>query len=1324
VKLINILFCISAISLSFSQSNTENDSLEYYINKQISFHNLTVEKGLSQNSVVSIAQDSTGYLWFATQDGLNKYNGTSFKYYKKQFEDVTKATYSKLGKIYIDKENTIWIITNSGNLEKYDEQVDVFKPVSNINSASTIFQDDKLNIYIGTYGKGLLKIDSKSKDTIQLFNGVHRTKTVYQFLQNKDGIIVTASNDLFIFKNNTNEYNRFTSNKNHSNVNYSTVSQLKNKMLFAGTYGNGLFYSKPNETTLSQFTNLGTYTLPTNLNIESTLVDKRNRLWIATYGQGVFILNFELNTIKNYVSQNHNPYALNYNDTLCLFQDFTGTIWIGTDGAGLSYYDEHLSKFNLLTNNQTPENINVDVVRAIYVKDNNIYIGTSGKGLSTVNLNRESYINYTRQNSNLSSNRIMSLNIIEKELWIGHQEGGLNILDSIGQISTYNNASKVKLEANAIWSIYQDSQDNIWLCTRDNGLILFDKNKGVIEKHITNNITDTTISSNNIRIITEGKNGTLWIGTDDNGLCSLNINTKQIIRYNKIADKIKSLYFNKENDILWIGTNGNGIKKFDTKTQKIETFTTDQGLPNNVIYGIIPDKKDNLWLSSNRGITKFSINQATSNIVNYDNYDGLQAFEFNTGAYFKDAKNNIYFGGLAGINWFNPKQLTFNQTKPKTVISKFEIFEKEQSITQNNAFKYNQNTVTFTFSSLHFSLPERNLYKYKLVNHDNDWIESSNINTAHYTNLLPNNYEFQVISSNYDGVWNESPATFKFTINQPWYINNTAKITYILLLIAFAYSLYKYLKWRWKIKLQLELEHAEIMRLKDLDEFKTKLYTNISHEFRTPLTLILSPTENQLAKKNITEKDKNDLNLIQRNAKRLLNLVNQLLDLARLETGNLKLNIEQDNLSILINQLAASFKYKTKEKEIDFKTNIVNIPDAWFDKDIIEKIVTNLLSNAIKYTPKKGQVLLNTSIQTNYVLITVVNNGSSIKPEDLGKLFTRFYQVNSHADGVGIGLALVKELVSLSHGTLVANTINEDQIQFTVTIPINKEAFNDIDIYETNKRATINDTTIAEIDSTKTIEKNTNKPVLLIVEDDKHIRNYIASILEPDYKIIKAKNGKIGIVKAIESIPDLIISDILMPITNGIELCHSLKNNMLTSHIPIILLTAKIDEDSELKGLEVGADDFITKPFKSRILIKRISNLISLRKSLQKKYSQNTILKSKDIAITSLDEEFLSEVEIVFNKHLANPSFNAEVFSKHMHVSRMQLHRKLVALTGLTTTNFIRSQRLKQATLLLQKSDYTIAEIAYQIGFNTPSYFIRCFKEAYNCTPNDYISNT
>ncbi|AOW21632.1 two-component regulator propeller domain-containing protein [Urechidicola croceus] len=1297
-----------------SQEIKLKETLNNKVSRQISFNHLTLEQGLSQNSVMSIAQDSIGFMWFATQDGLNKYDGTTFKHYNKLFEDITRSTYSKLGKVYIDRENTLWIISNSGILEKFDMSNEVFQIIPNINDVSTIFQDSNLNTYIGTFNDGLYKINSNSKDTIQLFDKKDFNNSISGIIQDNNNLLVTTLNNIYQLNIGSNEYTTLST----LNTYYSSIAKIKNDSIFVGSYGSGLFLKDKKSNTFQKFHQLGDYSLPKNLNIQSLLTDSNNRLWVATYGNGVYLLNFKTETIKHFLTNKNNPYALHYNDVLSLYEDNAGTIWLGTDGAGLSYYDQYLSKFNVLTNYQTPVNVYVDVIRSIVVdpNTNDIWLGTSGKGLTKINLENQDYKTFTTNNSTLNSNRIVGLNIIDNELWIGHQDVGLEILDTLGNYTTYNKNSKIKLNASTIWSIYKDSKNRNWICTRENGLFLFDKKVGVLDNYKCQINNFKTLPSNNIRAIAETKNGILWIGTDDNGICSLNPETKEIIRYSEISDKIKSLYFDEKNQTLWVGTFGNGLKSFNIHSKKVLSYTTENGLPNNVIYGILPDKNNNLWLSSNRGITKFSLDKIdTPTITNYNNYDGLQAFEFNTGAYFKDTKDILYFGGLEGLNWFNPNQLTTNPTKPQTVITKLEIYSEEQKITQNKEFKHNQNTVTFTFAGLHYSLPERNNYQYQLVNHDVDWINSGNNNIAHYPKLEPNTYTFRVKSSNYDNVWNNIPAEYKFTIMQPWYLSRWAKLFYILCTLFTLFAIYRYFNWRWYMKLQLELEHKETERLKQLDELKTKLYANISHEFRTPLTLISGPVERQLSNPKLSIKDKKELSIIKNNSKRLLNLVNQLLDLSKIESGSTKLSITQGNLGLFIKQLVNSFEYKADEKRIKFSSKIVESKNAWFDKDIIEKLITNLLENAIKYAPENGFVHFESSIQDGQLIISILNNGNTISTNDLPKLFERFYQSNKHSVGVGIGLSLVKELTTLYRGSIMANTMNEDQIQFTLNLPIDKSYFNENEILE-NKE--LQHTNINP--NKKTPIKHDETPILLIVEDNKDIREYITSIFLNDYSIIQEEDGEKGIQTALKHIPDIIISDVMMPIKDGLELSKTLKNDEKTSHIPIILLTAKVGEENQIEGIKTGADDYITKPFNENLLKLKVQKLIESRKKLQERYSHEFVLKPKDITITTTDEKFLKRIQKVLDNKLIESDFNSEVFSNTLGMSRMQLHRKLKGITGLSTSEFIKTQRLKLATQLLKNKDINVSEVGYSVGFNDHAYFSKCFKQTYSCTPSEY----
>ncbi len=1279
-----------------------NKSLERNVTpqtKQISFKALTVEQGLSQNSVVSISQDSIGYLWFATQDGLNKYDGRTFTFYNKQFEDVTRPTFSKLGKIYVDREGTLWIIENSGYLEKFDATNQTFKTIKGIQNLSVIFQNNKKDYFIGTYGAGLYTINNQKKDTTQIFKEEFKEQNIFEFLEHDSALYVAASGGVFQIKNSG--ISKIEAEADAAN--FSSLAISKDNTLWIGSFGAGLFYKLPDSNVL--------YTvkhpqLPPTLNIQDLLVDNHHNLWIATYGDGVYVYDFTNEKVKHFEVNSKNAFGINYNDVLCLYMDYTGTIWLGTDGGGLSYYDEHLFKFEVITNDQTPNNVFVDLARAITVDDDNtMWIGTSGKGLSAVNLDQEKYKTYTTQNSELLSDRIMSLLHYNNELWIGHQGEGLQIMDSKGRVVSFPETSKM-----TIWKIYKDSKSNIWLCTRDRGLILFDRNRGVLKEINTEN---SALPSNNIRTVEEGRNNELWIGSEDHGLFLWDASTEKIERINEIQDKIKSLFYETEN--LWVGTNGSGLKEYNIKSKTVKVYTIEQWLANNVIYGILPDTHGNLWLSSNKGITKFNFEDSNKRYVeNYTTSSGLQALEFNTGAYYKGENDKLYFGGLNGVNWFNPNELSLNSAKPKTVISKVEMFGQEQPMIPNAVFAHDQNTLTFTFAGLHFSQPELNLYRYQLVNHDADWSFPEYSNEAHYTNLPPNDYTFRVLSSNYDGEWNKVPVEYSFTILKPWYLTNVMKVTYLLLVVLLLYGIYWYLKFRWDVKTKLQLEHAETERLKKLNEFKTTLYTNISHEFRTPLTLISGPIDHQLAKEALAEEDRKELNLVKQNADRLLKLVNQMMDLSLIDSGQLTLKVRKGNLEILLKQLVEAFKYKAAYKKITLRTTILSeeLTNVWYDKDIIEKVVSNLLSNAIKYAPENTEVIFDINKKDDFLLLSLINTYQKVNIDDLSKLFHRFYQDDTNAEGVGVGLALVKELITLSKGSIIANTIAKDRIQFTVTLPITKSAFTGSELIEYSDDVFILE---AKKDEAASLEKAT----ILIVEDDTDIRKFVVSIFSDTYEIIEAANGRIGVEKALKQIPELIISDVMMPEEDGIFLCNKLKHNELTSHIPIILLTAKVGEENEMAGLKTGADAYVTKPFNSENLKLRVEKLIENRRLLKKRYSQDFTIQP-ELAVTSTEANFLNRLKKTLERELTKPDFTSEQFAAAMYLSRTQLHRKLKAIFNMSASEFIRSQRLKLSLPLLKESDATVSEIAYEVGFNTPSYFIKCFKEVYHCTPQEY----
>jgi len=969
-----------------------------------------------------------------------------------------------------------------------------------------------------------------------------------------------------------------------------------------------------------------------------------------------------------------------------------------------------------------------------------VWIGTSGKGLTRYEPLTNSWQTFKVNNASentILSDRIMSLLVDDKNrLWIGTQGAGLSVLDQQGQFKHFNKDSKVSLSAETIWAIYKDKKNRIWLATREQGLILFDEQKGELKKYKLGAEADHGPPGNTIRVIAEGDNGKLWLGTEEDGIASFDP-TRETFEWHQqssednslSSNKIKSLYQDPDG-ILWIGTNGSGLNAFDTAKNKFYEYTTEVGLANNVIYGILPDEEQNLWLSSNKGITKFtpsaSLDMAPE-IINYANYDGL-ATEFNTGAYHIDHRGNLYFGGLDGFYWFKPKELQVNRVLPKTSITNLEVFNELRPLTNKLELEHTENTLTFTFSSLQFSLPEKTQYQYRLLNYDKEWVYAGNTNFARYSQLPPGNYEFQVKSSNYDGIWNNIPKSFQFSIRAPWYLSTVAKAIYILLILAGIYGIYGYLKWRLRMRLNLQMQQEEAARLKRLSDFKSKLYTDVSHEFRTPLTLIAGPVEAKLSEGSLSDSDFTNFSMIKRNTNRLISLVDQLLHLAKLEKGKLKLKISEGNLGLFLQMLASAFEYKANLRNISYTVQVENLQNAWYDEDALEKIVTNLLSNAFKHGLIGGACHLEATSENGHLDLSVKNTVAPKTGLEVEKLFSRFYQQDEYSEGAGVGLSLTKELVHLCQGKITVRMEKENFIHFQVHVPILKDAFPnpkkvEIDS-ETHQPAAILITdSVAKSSKVRENQDKKEHPLLLIVEDHKEVREFIKSVWQDNYRLFEAENGREGIEKALEIVPDLIITDVRMPICDGIELCNTLKTDERTSHIPIIMLTAGVGEEQELQGLRSGADDFITKPFKLRVLNTKVANLIATRKTLRDRYSQEMVLKAKDIAITPTDTLFFERVQKVLDEHLSNPEFSAERFCRSVGMSRMQLHRKLMAFTGLSTSAFIRSQRLKQAVQILKTSDATINEVAYTVGFNTPSYFIKCFKEIYKTTPSEYTAS-
>ena len=1062
-----------------------------------------------------------------------------------------------------------------------------------------------------------------------------------------------------------------------------------------------------------------------------------------------------------------------FNMVLSLYSDKSDALWIGSN-QGINKILLNKKKFNhydlnLIKTNKFEE----FVINSIHESDHDgkdcFWIGTNN-GLIKLNRKTGKYKYYRHDPTNsgsLSHNEVLS--IIEDEdgiLWIG-TKGGLNKFDPIKeQFKVYKHDLKMRfgLINNIVGALYKDNKGDIWVGTYG-GLAKFER---YTEKFISYNyaIITTICGSGH-----EG-NQAIWLGTP-NGLVQFDVSKRSTAVYENILNQSYSLSNNtvtclhksnqKGEEILWIGTVGGlnklvlpaplGLIKGEPGPVFIH-FTVKDGLSSNLICGISEDDFGNLWISTDKGLSRF--NPKTQIFLNFDENDGLQNEEYLPNVYYKNTNGEIHFVGTNGITSFFPDSLRYNLKIPHVAITDFQIFNehvkinpeglsigneyylsKDISRTDEITLAYDKNDLAFEFSALDFRNPQKNKYAYKMEGFDDKWIyTNANRRFANYTNLDPGKYVFKVKGTNSDGVWNEAGTSLKIIILPPWWQSGWAYIIYGLLILTALYILRRYELNRQRLRLESE-------KYQEIDRMKSRFFANISHEFRTPLTLIKGPIQ-QMLSGDFTENAKKQFRMILRNSNRLMQLINQLLDLSKLDSAEMVLRTSQEDIVPLVNGLTQSFESLAKQKNIELqlqssKEELV----AYIDRDKFEKIIINLLSNALKFTPNGGfvSVKINSSLDritedNEFVEIKISNSGKGILPDQLDKIFDRFYQVDDSSirnyEGTGIGLSLTKELVELHHGKITVESEPGKVTTFIVYLHLGKTHLQPEEIIETPIEITSDidteliETTFTQESKTETVTHQVVKDssTLLIVEDNADMRSYMRESLEANYKIIEAKNGEEGILQSLEHSPDMIVSDVMMPKMDGFQFCAEIKKDERTSHIPVILLTAKASGESKIEGLEIGADDYLTKPFDNRELQVRIKNLIKQRRKLQEKFRKEFTVSPRDITVTSIDEQLVQKAIDAVEKNISDSDFDTAAIAKEVGISRTLLNTKLKALTGLPTGEFIRSLRLKRAAQLLQQGYGNVTQVAYDVGFQNLSYFAKAFRQQFGQSPSHYTPNS
>ncbi|WP_179353625.1 hybrid sensor histidine kinase/response regulator transcription factor [Winogradskyella vidalii] len=1326
------------------------------------FDKLTIEDGLSQSTVLSIYQDYYGFMWFGTRNGLNLYNGNKVEIFKHKVGDSTSISGNIINSIVEDYRKRIWMATESGisvyhrdtkHFENYYIQDEFLR--NGDSKINKLFFDSQQQLWVaGAFG--FLGFD---EDTKMFFEPkavkAHRETNgnIYvndiQEDKNDNLWIATGSNGflkLNLKSNRVESINLLNDVKNQPRI--ETIQFADSGNVWVGTYGDGVFLITSTGDVVKRYhtASTGNKTISNDF-VRCMVKDSQNRLWIGTFN-GLTIIHPNGNS--EFISYSEtNLKGLNHNSIRSLFRDRKGSIWIGTYFGGLNIYDEHNQQFNHFYHSEGNSNsISYNVIGAFTEgKQDELYIGTERGGLNTYNPSTKKFSQIRDDFDNKSTIKALCTTP-DGKIWAGLFNRGLYVYNpQQPNLELQKVIGKDHFPENPIINYLYHHQGKLWIATDANGVYCFNLKTKQFEDYKHQNTLNKAIGYSPVKQIFYLKNKMVLV-TKGKGLIFFDSEsgvTKTIVNYNidgKIVklNELNSAYLKGAN--LWLASNGEGVLVYNLNTEKTIQIEASKGLSSNTIYGFLEDKHYSIWTVSLNGISLLNTSEMTVE-KNYTYKSGMPLYEVNEGAFYKTNNESFLIGGNNGFTKFNPEQLQDNNYNPQPVLTELKVMNTivtpgdnsgvlKTSIQESEhiTLSYFQSVLSISFAMLNYLHPENNEYAYQLEGFDEDWIESQQQQMVTYTNLKSGDYKFMVKAANNDGVWSQKPRILSITVLPPPWQTWWAYVIYTLLIIGGFYLIrYNAIK-STQLKHDLKVEQLEKAKWKEIHELKLKYYTDVSHEFRTPLSLILAPMEELLNFKQENTYASALLKRIFYNAKRLKLLIDQVLEIRELETGHTALNLSPIYLDTYIEDIFYSFETLAKNKKIkvDFKVKKpLEIP-VMVDKDKIEKIFFNLFSNAIKFTAKHG--LVKVIIRSNKIAAVInynfeiIDTGVGIPDDMKAKIFDRFQKGKSEESGTGIGLSLAKSLTELMSGTIKISDNPNGGTIFNVKLPL--QVVNDINI--SSVKPTLEYTPLVPVlpEKGSTLKKQKAKQdddlsKLLIVEDNKELRTYLRDRLKNSYNVKTASNGKNGFEKAKKFGPNLIISDIMMPEVSGIELCKAIKASKELSHIPVILLTAKNTEINKLEGLEFGADDYITKPFSWVELQFRIKNILKNRTLLQQRWKDLSSSPIKDYgSINSYDEKLMKEIFQVIEEKIENHEFTVEILAEKIGMSRVHLYRKIKSLTGETPNKLIRTARLDKAKILLKTGKYKPAEVADRVGFQDVKYFSKSFKKFTGQNPSEF----
>ncbi|WP_455497863.1 hybrid sensor histidine kinase/response regulator transcription factor [Coprobacter sp.] len=1331
-------------------------SQNYYIKQ------LGIEQGLSNNYVVNITQDKDGFLWFATEEGLNKFDGCRFINYYKHTNHISG---NELNCIYADPtEPVIWIATQRAGLNAYNyekDELNVFTHNDSIpnslitNDVTHISPAKDGNLWLSTYYQGVEHFNKKTGEFIHFNTSTLPdlpSNNVWTVLENDNGQVYIGhvGHGMSIVSLKSGRVKNFRYNPQNKNGipgdHVNCIYKDSTDNIWVGTEkGAALFDPKTEQFfPINQFVNIPS---------TSTVFDIRqmgnNKIWIATELNGIFIIDLKQ---QFYLSQGQidpehltvgsDNYSLSNPTARCLFQDSFKNIWIGTYGGGIDFIGHTPPLFKTYSYSPIKEyknNLNNRVALSLCTdKNNKLWIGTDGGGINVFEKDNRTAI-HTEENGKLSHNSITNEYCdSQNNIWIGTFMGGVNIYNN--DKNTFSHINLKEAPTHDARCFYEDQEHNMWIGT-SSGIFIVNTKTYENTAHYTT--ANSSLPENMIRSLVQDSKGHIWVGTFGQGLSIFTNDMKPISHFsenNGFCSNSINQIFKDSNNRIWIAT-GDGLVRFsDNETREYKVYNRQDGIYNSYIRAITEDDEGNIWFSTNAGISCYVTN--TEQFINYNYFEKIPMGNFASAAVTKDENGIIYFGSINGVRYFNPGTVLSKRKVSPVIITEIKIFDG-QSTHKNNTINfynqndkdieltYKQNTFNLTYSIQDYSQSNLVDYAYRLKGFDDSWYTVEE-NTVTFRNIPPGQYEFQVKTRIHNQEWTEKINTLTIRITPPIWLSWWAKILYLILAGCIIFYLLKLYKKKVDMQSSYELEKKNHEQEQELNNERLRFFTNITHELRTPLTLILGPLEDLQEDKDLLPHQRKKITIIHNSAIRLLNLINQILEFRKTETQNKKLCVSKENLAALITEISLRYKELNPKKNLKFNITIESDPLLlYFDKEIVTIILDNLISNAIKYTEKGNIDISLYTIRknnTDYAEIRISDTGQGISSEELPHIFERYYQAKNdrQVSGTGIGLALVKNLVKLHQGEIHVESIPGKGTSFRFSLIIHNIYPNAMHTDSEEKEQKDNSETDSSEEAILKDHISDDKPILLVVEDNSDICEYISESFADSFEVITAEEGESGYRAAISHIPDIIVTDIMMAGMDGITFCKIIKGDVRTSHIPVIMLTAKDSLQNKEEGYLAGADSYLTKPFSASLLRSRIYNLLESRKKLADQFSSNLNINSdKSIilhkSLNQLDNEFIQKITQIIENNLKSEKIDVAYLSDKLCMSKSTLYRKIKALTGISTNEYVRKIKMQNAEKLILEGRYTISEIAFRVGMNSPVYFRQCFKEEFGISPSEYL---